>query len=298
MTAQPQSTARSLKIVTDAACDLPPVEFERYDIHVSPLKILFGEEVYRSGIDITPEQFYARLSKGDVHPTTSQPTVAEFKELYSTLGADGTPILSVHLSEGLSGTVNAARQAARELPDLDVTVHDAGTLTSALGIQVLTAARAAASGMTAEQIIPLLKRDHEYGGMFFSVDDLTYLHRGGRIGSVQYQVGQVLHIKPVVTVAKTGDKAGTYVPAGRARSLPKAGDVFIKNMIEHLGEGATIRAIALYGNDSTIAAQFLENLKAKFKCVYLEMVPTAPVLGVHVGPGALGIGYAEGDWPV
>lgn len=298
MTAQPESSPRLLKIVTDAACDLPLVEFERYNIYINPLKILFGEVAYRSGIDITHEEFYARLAKGDVHPTTSQPTVAEFKELYSELGADGSPILSVHLSEGLSGTVNAARQAARELPDLDITVHDTGTLTSAQGIQVLTAARAAKAGMTVEQIIPLLKHDYEYGGMYFSVEDLSYLHRGGRIGSVRYQVGQVLRIKPVVTVAKTGDKVGTYVPAGRARSLAKAGDVFIKNMIEHLGEGATIRAIALYGNDSTIAAQFLESLKSVFNCVYVDMVPTAPALGVHVGPGALGIGYAEGDWPV
>ncbi len=177
-------------------------------------------------------------------------------------------------------------------------MYDTGTLTSAEGIQVLTAARAAKAGKTVEQIIPLLKHDYDYGGMFFSVDDLSYLHRGGRIGSVRYQVGQALRIKPVVTVAKSGDKVGTYVPAGRARSLAKAGDVFIKNMIEHLGEGATIRGIALYGNDSTIAEQFLENLKSVFNCVYLDMVPTAPVLGVHVGPGALGIGYAEGDWPV
>ncbi len=298
MTAQPVPSASAPMIITDAACDLPAEEFERYHIHVNPLKISFGEETYRSGIDMTPEQFYARLGKGDVHPTTSQPTVAEFVELYRELSAEGKPILSIHLSEGLSGTVNAARQAARELPDLDITVHDTGTLTSALGIQVLTAARAAAAGYTVDRILPLMQRDHEYGGMFFSVDDLTYLYKGGRIGSVRYQVGQALNIKPVVTVAKTGDKAGTYVPAGRARSLVKAGEVFIKNMSEHLGAGATIRAIALYGNDPSVAQQLLARLQETFNCLYLEMVPTAPVLGVHVGPGALGIGYAEGDWPV
>ncbi len=295
---QPSASARSPIIVTDAACDLPQAEFARYDIHVAPLRLLFGDEVYQSGIDITPEQFYRRLAQGDVHPTTSQPTVPEFVDMYRQLGAAGRSILSIHLSEGLSGTVNVARQAARSLPDLDITVHDSGTLTSALGLQVLTAARAAQAGHTVEAIVPLLEREHENGGMFFSVDDLSYLHRGGRIGSVRYQVGQALRIKPVVTVAKTGDKAGTYVTAGRARSLAKAGDVFVKNMIEHVGEGATLRAVALYGDDSSIAAQLLERLRATFNCVYLEMVPTAPVLGVHVGPGALGIGYAAGDWPV
>ena len=292
------ATGQSPVIVTDAACDLPPAEFTRYNIHVNPLKLLFGEEVYRSGVDMTPEQFYDRLSQDDVHPTTSQPSVPDFTEMYERLGADGRPILSIHLSEGLSGTVNAARQAARDLPELDITVYDTGTLTSAQGIQVLTAARAAEAGYTVAEILPLLKREHERGGMFFSVDDLTYLHRGGRIGSVRYQVGQVLRIKPVVTVAKSGDKAGTYVPAGRARSLVKAGEVFIKNMTEHIGEGTTIRAVALYGNDPSVAQQFLERLQEVFDCVYLDMVPTAPVLGVHVGPGALGIGYAAGNWPV
>lgn len=298
MTAQSQSSARPPVIITDAACDLPPDEFARYHIHVNPLRILFGDEVYLSGVDITHQQFYERLAQGDVHPTTSQPTVADFKELYTTHGAGGQPVLSVHLSEGLSGTVNAARQAARELPDLDITIHDTGTLTSALGIQVLTAARAAAAGYSAAQIIPLLKRDHAHGGMYFSVDDLSYLHRGGRIGSVRYQVGQVLRIKPVITVAKTGDKAGTYVSAGRARSLVKAGEVFVQNMVEQLGAGAKLRAVVLYGNDSTVAEQLMARVRETFDCVYLHMVPTAPVLGVHVGPGALGIGYAEGDWPV
>lgn len=292
------ASGRPPVIVTDAACDVPVDLVAQYGIHVAPLRLMFGAESYLSGVDITPEQFYARLARRDVHPTTSQPTVPEFVELYRRLGRDGQPILSIHLSEGLSGTINSARQAARELPDQDITVYDSRTLTSAMGLQVTTAARAAAAGMSAAQIVPLLVQEQAVGGMFFSVDDLSYLHRGGRIGAVQYQVGQLLHIKPIVTVAKHGDTAGTYISAGRARSLIKAGEVFIKNIVEHLGAGAKLRAIALYGDDPALAEDLLRRVRATFDCVFLAMVPTAPVLGVHVGPKALGIGYAGGDWPI
>lgn len=294
----PQSPAHQPVIVTDAACDLPSTLIELHHIHVVPLKILFGEESYRSGIDISHEQFYSRLSRGDVHPTTSQPTVVDFKEVYQQLGQGGQPIFSIHLSEKLSGTVNVARQAARELSSLPITVVDCGTLTGAMGIQVITAARALEAGYPVEQVIPLLQRDYQNGDMLFCVDDLSYLHRGGRIGAVRYQIGQVLHIKPVITVAKSGDKAGSYVQAGRVRSLPKAVDAFIEHITAQVGTGNKLRAITLYGSDSRLALELNRQLAQRFDCVYLEAVPTAPVLGVHVGPSALGIGYAAGDWPV
>jgi DegV family protein with EDD domain len=285
-------------IVTDAACDLPASVFDQYRIEVAPLKLLFGDEVYLSGVDITPAQFYERLARGDVHPTTSQPAVIDFKELYGRVGQSGAPILSIHLSEGLSGTVNAARQAARELPDLDITVHDSGTLTTALGLQVMVAARACQAGYGVEAILPLLEDTYQAGDMLFTVDDLSYLHRGGRIGAVRYQVGQALRIKPVVTVAKSGDKKGTYVSAGRARSMAKAIDVFLKHITEHVGAGNTLRAMAMYGDDPALAQQLVDQLDAQFDCVFLDLLPTAPVLGVHVGPKALGVSYAAGDWPV
>jgi DegV family protein with EDD domain len=293
-----KSSAHAPVIVTDAACDLPPAVMEQYHIRVATLKILFGEESYRSGVDMSHAQFYARLARGDVHPTTSQPTVPDFVDLYRELAQSGAPILSLHLSEGLSGTVNVARQAAQQLPDLPIVVHDCGTLSAALGIQVFTAARAAQAGYSADQIIPILKREYENGDLLFSVEDLSYLHRGGRIGSVRYQIGQALSIKPIVTVCKTGPKAGTYVSAGRARSLAKAIDVFMEHITKQAGAGAKLRAVTLFGNDPTLAIQLNKRLEETFDCVYLDMVPTAPVLGVHVGPGALGIGYAIGDWPV
>ncbi|MBN1680734.1 MAG: DegV family protein [Anaerolineae bacterium] len=285
-------------IVTDAACDLPPDLFEQYAIHVAPLSILFGGESFRSGIDITHEQFYERLAIGDVHPTTSQPTVPDFEALYREIAQTGAPILSIHLSEGLSGTVNVARQAARSLPDYPITVWDSGTLSAALGLQVLTAARAIRAGYGVDAILPLLRQTHACGELLFSVEDLSYLHRGGRIGAVRYQIGQALRIKPIITVTKEGDAAGTYVSAGRARSLAKAIDVFVERIAKDVGEDNKLRAIALYGDDSTLADQLITRLQDQFDCVLATVVPTAPVLGVHVGPKTLGVGYASGDWPV
>ena len=294
------STAAELSpvIVTDGGCDLPPALIEKYDIHFAPLSILFGEEIYRSMIDISHDEFYARLAKGDVHPTTSQPTVLDFVTLYQELAKLGRPILSIHISEGLSGTGLVAQQAARQLPDLPITYWNSGTLSSPLGMQVLAAARAAHEGYTVEQILPILEQTHRDTELLFTVDDLSYLHRGGRIGSVRYQVGQLLHIKPIITVCKEGEKAGTYIPAGRARSMQKAISSFIQIMTERVGAGATIRVLSLYGDDPTLAIQLNEALADAFDCVMLDMVPTAPVLGVHTGPGALGLAFSKGDWLV
>lgn len=298
MSAEPNTSGKTPVIVTDAACDLPPQVIAEYGIHVTPLKILFGDEVYMSSVDITPQQFYDRLARGDVHPTTSQPTVVDFTELYRQLGSDGTPILSIHLSVGLSGTVNVAQQAANALPDLNITVHDSHTLTTALGLQVMVAARALRAGYAIPDVLPLMEQTFHAGSMLFSVDDLSYLYRGGRIGAVRYQVAQALHIKPVVTVCQEGEKLGTYITAGRARSLAKAIDVFVKIITDQVGEGNKLRAISMFGDDPSLTEALNAQLAARFDCVFLEMVPTAPVLGVHVGPKAMGVGYAGGDWPV
>lgn len=290
--------SRSPIIVTDSTCDLPAGVWERYNIQRVPLKILFGEESYRSDLDMDLYQFAERVARGGPHPTSSQPTVHDFKTMYESLA--GSPILSIHLSAGLSGTVNAARQAAQALPDQDITVHDSGTISTALGLQVLTAARAAAAGYSAAQIIPLLEQTHAAGGLLFILDDLTPLVRGGRIGTVQYHVAQVLHIKPLITVSKSGETAGTYVPAGRVRRLDKAVNAFVEQIAKEVGEGQKLRAHIVYGTDPTpaLADRLSEMLRQRFDCVYLERSVAGPILAVHTGTVAFDIGYAAGDWPV
>lgn len=291
-------------IVTDSTCDLPSELYTHYGIELVPLRIMFGTESYRSGIDMQLAEFVERLDRGDVHPTSSQPTVSDFVAQYRALAPQGRPILSIHISEGLSGTVNAARQAvqtvSKEFPELAITVWDSGTISAALGLQVLTAARAAAAGYRVEQILPLLEQTHRDANLLFTLDDLSYLVRGGRIGAVRYHVAQTLKIKPVITVSKSGDTAGTYVSAGRVRSLEKAVGTFVKQVVNDVGEGNPVRAMAFYGTGRTpeLAEAIGAQLREQLDLVYWASAPSTPVLGVHVGPLALDIGYAAGDWPV
>jgi DegV family protein with EDD domain len=289
-------------IVTDSTCDLPPALYTQYQIQLVPLRILFGAESYLSGVDMKLAEFVERLGRGDVHPTSSQPTVHDFKQMYESLAGHGhnRPILSIHISEGLSGTVNAARQAAKQLPNQDITVYDSRTISAALGLQVLTAARAAQAGYTVEQILPLLAKTNAASSLLFTLEDLTYLVKGGRIGAVQYHVAQALHIKPIITVSKSGETEGTYITAGRIRSLEKAVDGFVTHIVKDVGEGNKLRAMTFYGIGKTpeLAVRIQEKLKQHFDCVFLDSAPSTPVLGVHVGPLALDIGYAAGDWDV
>lgn len=287
-------------VITDSTCDLPPDQFTRYHIHLIPLRIQFGQETYKSGVDMNLEQFVQRLQVGDVHPMSSQPTVYDFKQVYESLAVQDRPILSIHISEGLSGTVNAARQAAQQLPNQPITVWDSQTISAALGLQVLAAARAAEAGYSVEQILPLLERARADSHLLFTLEDLSYLVKGGRIGQVQYHIAQVLKIKPVITVSKAGDTLGTYISAGRVRSLSKAVDSFVDHITQEIGAGSKLRAMVFYGlgDTPTLAARMIDKLKERFDCVFIESAYSTPVLGVHVGPLALDIGYAAGDWDV
>jgi DegV family protein with EDD domain len=291
---------RSPIVVTDSTCDLPPSLFTRYSIRLIPLHVQFGQETYRSGVDMDITRFVQRLKVGDVHPTSSQPTVLDFKQMYESLADQDRPILTIHISAGLSGTVNAARQAAQQLPGQSITVWDSQTLSAALGMQVLTAARAAEAGYSVEQILPLLERARTASNLLFTLDDLSYLVKGGRIGQVEYHVAQVLKIKPVITVSKSGSTLGTYISAGRARSLPKAVDVFVDHVTKEIGAGNKLRAMVFYGIGDTpaLAARLTDQLRQRFDCVFLESAYSTPVLAVHVGPLAFAIGYAVGDWEV
>lgn len=286
-------------IVTDGTCDLPHALYEQYGIKRVPLRVLFGDESYLSGVDMNLDQFAERLARGDVHPTTSQPAVGDFQTLYETLGADGRPILSIHISQGLSGTFNVASQAAKALPNQQITVYDSRTISAALGLQVLTAARAAVAGHTTEQIIPLLDATHTNANLLFVMDDLSYLLRGGRIGSVRYHVAQALSIKPIISVSKIGTTAGTYVSVGRVRQLSRAVGFFVDQITKDVGEGNKLRAMIFYGTGPTpeLAAQLYEQLTARFECVFVEKDTSTPVLGVHVGPHAFDVGYIADDWP-
>jgi DegV family protein with EDD domain len=252
MSAQSARTDHPPVILTDATCDLPPAVFQEYAIQVMPLTIFFGEETYRSGENITPEQLHQRLARGDVQPSTVPPTDEEFMEKYRALSAGGAPVLSIHVSLGLSQTVQVARRAAHQLrEEASITVVDSRMVSGSLGLQVLAAARAVRAGCPVEQIIPLLQQTYDAGNIFFCLNDLTSLYRGGRIGRVSYHVAQTLRLKPIITVSKEGQTIGTYISGTeRPHSMQAAVDALVRHVGRQVAPHGKVRVQILYSGSS------------------------------------------------
>lgn len=289
-------------IVTDATCDLPAALVEAYDIRVLPIHIHFGEDTYRGGTEMKFAGFQARLAQGDAHPTTSTLSVAEIRAHFTDLNAGARPVLAILLSSKLSQMHTNATVAARQLADTTaITVRDSRTISAELGLQVLTAARAARAGRTIDEIRPLLDDVYRTSALYFCLEDLEFLHRGGRIGLVSYHVARTLGLKPIITVSKEGDTAGTYVPGSeRPRSLKAALSAFERAIAKHVQPRDPIRVLVGHGDiqSGSLAEDLKARLVERFHCVQIDTFTTSAVNATHVGPSAVGVAFARGDWPV
>lgn len=281
---------QQVKIVTDSTVYLPPEVIARYDIRVVPVKIVFGTEVYSEGVDITNEEFYRRLTKSSTIPTTSQPPVSDFIQVYSELARQGHPILSVHISSRISGTLNAAMTARKALPQAQIEIVDSRPII--MGMLVTPAAEAAARGQTLAQIrasIEKLSGGINCVGVF---DTLDYLLKGGRIGRAKALVGTLLQIKPVLTFDDGEAKVLTKV-----RTLSRAID-YVAEFVEKRTRGSNF----LYGSvrhaHALEPARRLEReLRARFRWAELDFFELGPAFGTHLGPGTFGLGfYGDRDW--
>jgi len=274
-----------MKIVTDSAVDLPEEMFAQLGIERMPLLISFGTEVLRSGIDIQAEEFYRRLvASKDNLPTTSQPSVGEFVELYRRVGQTDRDIVSVHVSSGLSGTLNAATQAAKQCPELNITLIDTKTLSAAEGFQVVAAAQAIRRGYSVEQLV---KRAQEVGDqteIFFTLDTLYYLQKGGRIGRVQAMAGALLNLKPVITVDKG---PGTYITVAKGRSISKS-IALIADQVQEKMKDRPAWVHVLHTNSPDQAQALHDLILTRMPKARLTRGQIVPVLGVHTGPGCVG----------
>ncbi len=274
-----------MKIVTDSAVDLPEEMFAALGIERMPLLISFGTQTYRSGIDIQPEEFYRRLAAShDQLPTTSQPSIGEFVDLYQRVGQSDKEIVSVHISSGLSGTFNSAVQAAQHCPDLKITLIDTKTLSAAEGFQVVAAAQAIRRGYPVEQMLKRAREVGEQTEIYFTLDTLYYLQKGGRIGRVQAMAGALLNLKPVITVDKG---PGTYVTVAKARSIPKA-LVIIADLVKEKMRDQPAWVHILHTNSPEQAGALEEQVKARLPQARITAGQIVPVLGVHTGPGCVG----------
>ncbi|MBI5564223.1 MAG: DegV family protein [Chloroflexi bacterium] len=274
-----------MKIVTDSAVDLPEEMFAQFGIERMPLLISFGKEMLRSGLDIGPEEFYKRLAaSGDNIPTTSQPSPGEFADLYRKVGATDKDILSIHISSGLSGTMNSAIQGAKQCPELNITHVDTKTLSAAEGFQVVAAAQGLRRGWPLDKILTRIQQVAEQTEIFFTLDTLHYLQKGGRIGRVQAMAGALLNLKPVITVDKG---PGTYITVAKGRSMAKSVALIADQVVEKMKQ-IPAWVHVLHTNSPDMARQQGDLIRAKLPNAHITFGQIVPVLGVHTGPGCVG----------
>ncbi len=289
-TAEPNARTQEplFDVVSDGGLDAFPDLLN--DVPAAPFAMHFGTESFAPG-DLPRQEFYDRLRRGDPHPTTSQPAPEEFAKLYR---AATRPLLVVTISSGLSGSYNAADQAVGLVPDAEVTLHDSGTLSAAQALQVHAAMMARARGRDIATAIEWMREVHEATELFFAIDTLEYLQRGGRIGRVKAALGAMLSLKPVITVDKA---SGTYVNVGRARSWQKVFDAMVQQVTKRFGEGTPLRAGVMYGEDRADGEELQKRLSAAHELLWSDVAPVGVVLAVHTGPKAMGLAAAAGTWP-
>ncbi len=274
----------NIAVVTDSTSDIPKNLAVQYGISVIPLSVIHEGVVYRDGIDLTPEQFYPMLENANELPTSSQPSPRQFIEIFKPLLESGKEILSFHLSKGLSSTVGAARMAAEQLAPDRIHVVDTESISYGIAVQAIEAARLAMQGFTVPSILEKVARLRKQSEVLFSLDTLHYLHKGGRIGKVSSLLGNLLNIKPIVRVEN-----GIYVPIGKVRSIKHALTGMVDFLEKVFGRTKVLVAVG-HGKGSKYARWLLDMVLSRLNVVgepvFFEV---GPVIGVHTGPGTVGI---------
>ncbi|MDK2821765.1 MAG: fatty acid kinase fatty acid binding subunit [Clostridia bacterium] len=272
-----------IRLVTDSTADLPQELVERYGITVVPLKVNFGEETYRDGIDMPGEEFYERLRNASALPTTSQPSPAEFVEAYNPLAEEGAEILSIHISSALSGTVQSAKLAASMLKYPDIEVVDSYGVSVYLGAMVLEAARAIEKGYSKEEILKLWQSFHSRQRLYFTVDSLEHLQKGGRIGKATAFLGTLLNIKPLLMI-----KDGGVFPYEKVRGRKKAFKRMVEAARKEFGDGTPLHIFAVHGDVPEYLTELRQLIVENLNCTELLTSRVGPVVGTHAGPSVCG----------
>jgi len=273
-----------IKIVTDSTAYLPEEIVQRYGIHVIPLNVLFGNRIYKEGLDLSYEQFYQKLAQAKNLPTTSQPAVGEFYDLYSELTRDGSEVISIHISSKISGTIDSALMACKELPDALISVVDSLSTAIGLELMVIAAAEAVSAGQSRAEVVAMLERMARETRLFFVVDTLEYLQKGGRIGGAAALVGTLLNVKPILCF-----EDGRIEALEKVRTKRKAVNRLLDVMVEEIGSDEPVRVAIGHAMAPEEGQALLERARSRLNCTASYLAQIGPVIGTHVGPGALGM---------
>ncbi|MGD2253502.1 MAG: DegV family protein [Anaerolineales bacterium] len=278
-----------IAIITDSLASIPQQLLGQYGIHVLPQILIWEGETLLDGVDITPTEFYHRLSSAKEMPTTSQVTVGAFKDIFEPLVERGTPILAILVSSQLSGTVQSAVTAKEMFPGATIEIVDSRSVSMAMGYQVLAAARAAAEGQSLEQVVAIAHQGSEHTGVLFAVDTLEFLHRGGRIGGASRLLGTALNLKPVLEL-RDGRVEATEKVRTKSKALARVLDL----VEERIAGADNVRLAVLHANAQEGANAMLEAAVVRCHPVESIMTDVSPVLGTHAGPGTVGLAYCTG----
>jgi DegV family protein with EDD domain len=273
-----------IRIVTDSSCDLPDEIIARHRIEIVPLTIRFGEEELVDREQLTTQEFWHRLTHGPVLPETAAPSVGRFQQAFNRLvssGADGIVVLCI--SSEISATIQSATLAADQLvAGVPARVIDSRLVSAALGLAVIEAAEAAAAGDSLDEVERVARSACDRGRIFATPDTLEYLRRGGRIGGAAALIGGLLDVKPLIAFEE-----GKVAAAGRVRSRKRALSAVLEHVEEHVSD---ITRLAVVHSDPVELPEFLEELAGIYEGETI-VARFGPVVGTHIGPGALGITY-------
>ncbi len=278
-----------MKIVTDRGCDLSAEQLEGLEIHFAPMRLTLDGVTYNSGVDITPEAFYDLMNQTEGFPTTSQATAGDFASLYKQLAAEDPEILSLHISGGLSGTLDSAHAGAQMVPEAKVKFWDTKWLSCPEGWQVEMAARMLKAGFSLDQVFDRLKELRSATLAMFTLDTLKYLIHGGRISHLKGLLASLLHLRPVITV---DHETGKYTPMGQERTMKRA----VQRMAELIAKmyplGSNLRIQIMHGKNPAMVELLRETLAGMFQCQWMPTMAVAPVLGAHTGGSVIGVAAA------
>lgn len=276
---------KKIRIVTDSTADLQQELIEKLDIKIVSLSLTINNETFLDRVDITPEDFMIKMKESKELPKSSQPSVGSFVEVYDELADSGFEVISIHMTGGMSGTVDSARSAST-LSKANVSVVDSEFISKALAFQVVEAASMAQNGHTKEEILNRINQIKKHTKLFVVVDTLENLIKGGRIGKGKAFIGSLLNIKPIATLEN-----GVYTPISKVRSRAQAVK-FLANAFAEDCLGKTIKNVGITHADSLdFALKLKEAIEKVTGFNNVEIDYTTPIISTHTGSGAIGFSY-------
>ncbi|MED5073940.1 DegV family protein [Anoxybacillus geothermalis] len=278
-----------IAIVTDSTAYLPKDVRERLGIRMIPLSVIFGDETYREEIDMTADEFFVKIKQNPKLPTTSQPSVGEFVDLFTAIREEGyDAVISIHLSSGISGTYQGAVTAGTMVEGLRVYAYDSEISCMAQGFYAIEAAEMAKAGKMPEEILARLDEMKRTLRAYFMVDDLSHLQRGGRLTGAQAFIGGLLQIKPLLRFENK-----VIVPFEKIRTRKKAVQRIEELFDEDADKGVPLKAAIIHANQPDEASRWRDELAARYPHVEFLISYFGPVIATHVGEGALGLTWYQ-----